>query len=69
MSYGRTGDNQWQAFTLIGFLLGIQLIFGLLFGPRSDWVAEVGGFLTGLVIAPVVAPGGFRRLLEKLRQR
>jgi len=68
-SYGHTGENQWQAFTLIGFLLGIQLIFGLIFGSSNDWVAEIAGFLIGFVVTPIVAPGGFKRLFDRLRQR
>ena len=69
VSYGMMGENQYRAFTLIGFLMGIQLIFGVLFGATNDWVAEVSGFLIGFVITPVLAPGGFRRLLDRLRQR
>ncbi len=68
-NYGHAGQNQWQAFTLIGILLGIQLLFGLVFGSMNDWVAETGGFLIGFVITPVVAPGGFQRLVDRLRQR
>ena len=68
-SYGISGDNQWRAFTLIGFLLGIQLVFGVLFGSRSDWIAEVAGFVFGFFVAPFVARGAFGRLLEKMRQR
>ena len=69
VSYGVAGQNQYQAFTLIGFLMGLQLIFGALFGSNNDWVAEIAGFLIGFAMAPVLAPGGFRRLLDRLRQR
>lgn len=69
VSYGATGENQYRAFTLIGFLMAIQLVFGVLFGSTNDWVAEIAGFLAGFVISPVLAPGGFRRLLNRLRQR
>ncbi|MEM9970329.1 MAG: rhomboid family intramembrane serine protease [Pseudomonadota bacterium] len=68
-NYGRTGENQWRAFTLIGFLLAIQLIFGLLFGAGNDWVADISGFLMGFFISPLTAPGGVRRLRDRLRQR
>lgn len=68
-SYGATGDNQWRAFTLIGVLLTLQLVFGAIFGSTSDWVAEVAGFLVGFALAPVLAPGGITRLLRRLRQR
>lgn len=66
---GQTGDNQYRAFSLIAFLLGIQLVFGLLFGSGLDWIAEIAGFATGFAIAPIVAPGGFKRLRERMRQR
>ncbi|MEL7345781.1 MAG: rhomboid family intramembrane serine protease [Pseudomonadota bacterium] len=66
---GQTGQNQMQAFGLIGILMGIQLIFGVLFNVGLTWIAEVAGFVTGFLIAPLVAPGGLRRVLDKLRQR
>jgi rhomboid protease GluP len=69
VSYGQTGQNQYQAFTLIGFLLGIQLFFGVFFGSSSEWVAEVAGFIVGFLVAPFVARGGMRRMLARIRQR
>ncbi|NNF92892.1 MAG: rhomboid family intramembrane serine protease [Boseongicola sp.] len=69
VSYGAAGENQYRAFTLIGFLMAIQLVFGALFGSSNDWMAEIAGFLMGFAVSPVLAPGGFRRLLERLRQR
>lgn len=63
----RTGQGQWRAFRLIGFLLMIQLIFGAIAGLNADWVAEIAGFAVGFAIAPVVAPGGFTRLRARLR--
>ena len=69
VNLGRVGAPQYRAFTLIGVLLGIQLVFGLLFGVSNEWVAEVAGFVTGFGLSFVVSPGGWRRLREKLRQR
>lgn len=69
VNLGRTGDNQWRAFSLIGMLVVFQLVFSILFGTSNDWVAEVAGFVTGFVISPLVVPGGARHLLGKLRQR
>ena len=69
VSYGVAGENQYRAFTLIGLLLLIQLVFGVLFGSSNDWVAEVSGFAMGFAISPLLAPGGFRRVLDRLRQR
>lgn len=66
---GRAGENQMRAFSLIGFLMGIQLVFGLIFGSGMDWLAELAGFATGFALCPILAPGGFTRLLDRLRQR
>ena len=68
-SLGRVGAPQYRAFTLIGFLLGIQLIFGFLFGATNEWVAELAGFATGFLLSFVVGPGGWRRTVEALRRR
>ena len=69
VGYGAVGANQLRAFTLIGILMGIQLIFGLFFTVCNFWLAEVAGFLTGLALSPLLVPGGFGRLLARLRQR
>ncbi|MDZ4094913.1 MAG: rhomboid family intramembrane serine protease [Paracoccaceae bacterium] len=63
------GANRYRAFTMIGVLLGIQLLFGVLFGTGMDWVAEVAGFVTGFLLSFVVSPGGWGRVMAKLRQR
>lgn len=66
---GRTGQNQMAAFRLIGFLLGIQLVFGLIFGADLTWVAELAGFAIGFAVSTVLAPGGWTALLHRMRQR
>lgn len=66
---GAEGANRYRAFTLIGFLLFIQLVFGLLFGGGMDWVADLAGFATGFALSFVVSPGGFNAVLARLRQR
>lgn len=66
---GATGQNQAKAFQLIGFLLGLQLVFGLLFGSDLSWIAELTGFAYGFVVSIVVAPSGWAALLAKLRER
>lgn len=63
------GANRLRAFSLIGMLLAVQLVFGLLFGGGWDWVAEVASFATGFLLSFVVSPGGFRRVVEMIRQR
>jgi membrane associated rhomboid family serine protease len=64
-----TGQNEYQAFSLIGFLMGLQLFFGIFFEVGMDWVAEVAGFVFGFVITPALVPGAFGRLLDRMRQR
>ncbi|MCB6179014.1 rhomboid family intramembrane serine protease [Rhodobacter sp. Har01] len=64
-----TGTSQFRAFTLIGMLLAIQLVFGLLFGGGFGWVAELAGFATGFVLSFVVSPGGWSRVRARLRDR
>ena len=63
------GANKSRAFTMIGFLLGIQLLFGVMFGGGWDWVADLAGFATGLFLSFVVSPGGWARVRGKMRQR
>ncbi len=58
-----------QAFTLIAFLMGIQLVFGLLFGGGFGWVGELTGFIAGFVIAFLISPGGWQAVLRRLRHR
>ena len=64
-----TGGPQSRAFMLIGFLMGIQLVFGLLFGGGKDWVADLAGFVAGFGLSFVVSPGGWGRVVDRLRQR
>lgn len=66
---GAQGQNQAGAFSLIGVLLAIQLVFGLVFGSNNDWVAELAGFAMGFVLTPALAPGAFHRFIGRLRQR
>lgn len=63
------GANQNRAFLMIGFLLGTQLVFGLVFGGGLDWIADLAGFATGFFLSFVVSPGGWGRVRERLRQR
>lgn len=63
------GTNQMNAFTLIGFLLGIQLVFKLLFGGGNDWVADIAGFAAGFGLSLILAPGGAVAALNRVRRR
>jgi len=66
---GQQGAPQVRAFTLIGLLLFVQLVFGLFFGTGQQWVAEVAGFCTGFALSFVVSPGGWARAVARLRAR
>lgn len=62
------GENQSRAFSLIAMLMGIQLVFGLIFGGTKDWVADLGGFATGFGLSFLFVPGGWARI-RRLLQR
>jgi rhomboid protease GluP len=64
---GQEGGPQIRAFTLIAFLMGIQLVFGILFGGGRDWIADLAGFVFGFGLSFAVSPGGFARLRGHLR--
>ncbi|PJI85312.1 rhomboid family protein [Yoonia maricola] len=66
---GEAGENQIMAFRLIGFLLMLQLAFGLIFGGNNQWIAELTGFVTGFLLAVVLAPGGWNSLVSRMRER
>ncbi len=65
---GDFGAPQMRAFTLIGVLLLVQLLFGLILGGTPDWVADLGGFAVGFALIIVLVPGGWQRLLDRLRR-
>ena len=67
-SLGMVGAQQSRAFTLIAFLMGIQLVFGLLFGGQKDWVADLAGFATGFGLSFFLAPGGWASMRGKIRR-
>lgn len=61
--------KEYRAFSMIGLLLGAQLIFGVIFGGGWDWVGDLAGFVAGFALTVLVAPGGIPRLMDHLRQR
>ena len=63
------GGPQHQAFSLIAFLMAIQLVFGLLFDTGNGWFADLIAFFAGFGLSFAVVPGGFRRLMAFLRAR
>jgi membrane associated rhomboid family serine protease len=66
---GAVGANRMGAFGLIGVLMGLQLLFGVLFGGSQDWIAELAGFATGFLVSFLLVPGGVARVMAMLRQR
>ncbi|MDF1872728.1 rhomboid family intramembrane serine protease [Vannielia sp.] len=67
--YGHLGENQYRAFTLIGGLCVFHLVFGVVFGASNLWVAELGGFAAGMFLSVPLSPGGWARLMQRMRQR
>ena len=64
-----TGGNRLRAFTLIGMLLLFQLVFGVLFGAGTSWIADLAGFACGFGLSFVLIRGGIDRALALIRQR
>ncbi len=62
------GANSMRAFSLIGVLMGIQLVFGVLFGAGYDWIADLSGFVAGFLLSFIVSPGGWSRVVAKIRR-
>ncbi len=65
---GALGASQLRAFRLIGVLMGIQLVFGLLFGSSNIWIAELSGFAAGFLASIIAAPGGWTAFVRRMRR-
>ena len=65
---GQMGEQQLRAFTLIGILLGLQLVFALIFDGPNQWLADLAGFAAGFVMTVLMVPGGWARLMAWLRR-
>lgn len=68
LQLGMLKQRQIAAFRLIGLLMGVQLLFGLLFGGTADWVADVAGFATGFAVSGLLVPGGWGAIRARLRR-
>lgn len=66
---GEKGENRLRAFRMIGFLMVLQLSFGVIFGTDWSWIAELSGFAAGFSLSAVVSPGGLQALRARLRTR
>lgn len=64
-----TGIQQYRAFTLIAFLMGIQLVWGIFFEVGTQWIAELLGFFVGFGLCFVLAPGEWARIRDQMRNR
>lgn len=65
---GETGQQQLRAFNLIAILMGLQLIWGVIFGPNTEWVADLAGFVFGFGASILLIPGGWARVMHHLRR-
>lgn len=65
---GDAGQQQLRAFGLIAVLMGIQLLFGVFFGPSTLWVADLAGFVFGFGASVVLIPGGLDRIISAMRR-
>ena len=63
------GGRRLRAFGLVATLLAIRIALGLWVGVSSDWIADIAAFATGFGLAFLLVPGGWRRLLARLRAR
>jgi membrane associated rhomboid family serine protease len=69
------GQGSLRAFQLIGFFLVFQIgiaaigiaMYGPVQGTTWEFIADLAGFVTGFALAFVVSPGGWARVLAKLR--
>ena len=69
------GNGSIRAFRLIGFFMVFQIavagigvaVYGAEQGTTWEFVADLAGFVTGFALAFVVSPGGWARVLAKLR--
>lgn len=65
---GQQGAQQMRAFSLIGVLMGLQLVFGIFLTVGMLWVADLAGFICGFALSFVVGPGEWARLRNRIRR-
>jgi membrane associated rhomboid family serine protease len=59
---GGRGRERRLALRLVLVLAALQLGLRLVEDPGEVWIAEIGGFMAGSALAPLVAPGACARL-------
>jgi membrane associated rhomboid family serine protease len=70
LTFDRRGRAQFAAFRMVGFLIGMQLMWQVLVGGPMDWIAYLAGFVTGFALSFVVGPDAgqrVRRWVESVR--
>ena len=67
---GQTGTEapRMRALGLVGALLVLRLGVGLTLGTGQEWLADLAAFAIGLLLSLLLAPGGGRALLQRLRR-
>lgn len=63
------GANRLRALALVGVLLLLRVLLGLWHGGGQEWIADVAACAAGVGLAAVLAPGGGRAMLARLRRR
>ena len=63
------GARKSSAFSLIGMLLGIQLLFAIIFGGNMEWTAEISGFVIGFLLAFGFSPLRWHDLSKHIKRR
>ncbi|MGB1209303.1 MAG: rhomboid family intramembrane serine protease, partial [Paracoccaceae bacterium] len=66
---GMVGGQQARAFSMIAVLMGVQLLFTVIFGTGPEWVADLAGFAVGFAMTALLIPGGWRLILARMRRR
>lgn len=67
-SLGARGEQQLRAFNLIAMLMGLQLVWGVFFDVGNGWVADLAGFVFGLIASAALVPGGIARVIASMRR-
>lgn len=62
LTFDHRGRAQFAAFRLVAFLIGMQLLWQFLIGGPMDWIAYLGGFVTGFGLSFVIGPDAGKRV-------
>lgn len=62
-------SSRTRAIGLVAVLLGLRVAVGMFLGTGHEWLADIAAFVIGLGLSFLVCPGGWRGMLDRLRQR